>query len=138
MNVETKELLNRLVNETDINAFFSENEGEFIVLDFKTFINDVLAQKDLKLADVVRRSGQGEYVYKVFNGVRKPSRNIVIGIAIGMRLTLNETQFLLRLSKQAALDPRDKRDSVLIFGIKSGYDFEEMTSLLKEMNQELL
>lgn len=138
MNVETKELLNRLVNETDINAFFSENEGEFISLDFKSFINDVLAQKDLKLADVVRKSGQGEYVYKVFNGVRKPSRNIVIGIAIGMGLTLNETQFLLRLSKQAALDPRDKRDSVLIFGIKSGYDFDAMTSLLKEMNQELL
>ena len=78
MNIETKELLNKLVKENDINTFFSKNEGEFLTMDFKSFINDLLAQKELRLADVVRDSGQGEYVYKVFNGTSKPSRNIII------------------------------------------------------------
>ncbi len=138
MNIETKELLNKLVKENDINTFFSKNEGEFLTMDFKSFINDLLAQKELRLADVVRDSGQGEYVYKVFNGTRKPSRNIIIGISIGMKLTINETQFLLRLAKQATMDPRDKRDSVLIFAIKEEYDIIQTNNLLIEMNQDLL
>ena len=138
MNIETKELLNKLVKENDINTFFSKNEGEFLTMDFKSFINDLLAQKELRLADVVRDSGQGEYVYKVFNGTRKPSRNIIIGISIGMKLTINETQFLLRLAKQALMDPRDRRDSVLIFAIKEKYDIIQTNNLLIEMNQDLL
>lgn len=138
MNIETKELLNKLVKENDINTFFSKNEGEFLTMDFKSFINDLLAQKELRLADVVRDSGQGEYVYKVFNGTRKPSRNIIIGISIGMKLTINETQFLLRLAKQAIMDPRDRRDSVLIFAIKEKYDIIQTNNLLIEMNQDLL
>ena len=138
MNIETKELLNKLVKENDINTFFSKNEGEFLTMDFKSFINDLLAQKELRLADVVRDPGQGEYVYKVFNGTRKPSRNIIIGISIGMKLTTNETQFLLRLAKQALMDPRDRRDSVLIFAIKEKYDIIQTNNLLIEMNQDLL
>ena len=138
MNIETKELLNKLVKENDINTFFSKNEGEFLTMDFKSFINDLLAQKELRLADVVRDPGQGEYVYKVFNGTRKPSRNIIIGISIGMKLTSNETQFLLRLAKQALMDPRDRRDSVLIFAIKEKYDIIQTNNLLIEMNQDLL
>ena len=138
MNIDTKELLNRLIHEKDINSFFLNNEEEFIEVDFKSFINELLAQKELKLSDVVKASGQGEYVYKVFNGVRKPSRNIIIGIALGMKLTLNETQFMLRLAKQASLDPRDKRDSILIFAIKSALDIKKTNSLLSEMSQELL
>ncbi|MDD6733057.1 MAG: hypothetical protein PUE21_00755, partial [Lachnospiraceae bacterium] len=130
--------LNKLVKENDINTFFSKNEGEFLTMDFKSFINDLLAQKELRLADVVRDSGQGEYVYKVFNGTRKPSRNIIIGISIGMKLTINETQFLLRLAKQAIMDPRDRRDSVLIFAIKEKYDIIQTNNLLIEMNQDLL
>ena len=135
MSLETKELLNKLLNENDISAFLADNEDEFINIDLTGFINDVLAQKDLKLSEVVKNSGQSGYVYKVINGVRKPSRNVLLGIAIGMKLSVNETQFLLRIAKQATLDPIDKRDSVLIFAIKSEYDITQTNKLLGEMNQ---
>jgi len=138
MSIQTQELLNRLVNEENIAAFFEKNEGEFISVDLREFLNDLVAQKDLKISDIVRASGQGDYVYKVFNGDRKPSRNILIGIAVGMKLSLKETQFLLRIAKQATLDPRDKRDSVIIYSINAGHDYVKTNDLLSEMNEDLI
>lgn len=138
MSIQTQELLNRLVEEDDITSFFEKNEGEFITIDLRELLNNLVAQKDIKLSDIVRASGQGDYVYKVFNGDRKPSRNILIGIALGMKLSLNETQFLLRIAKQAALDPRDKRDSILIYSINAGHDYFKTNDLLREMNENLI
>jgi len=138
MSIETQELLNRLVHEENINSFFEKNEGEFLSLNLREFLNDLVAQKEMKISDIVRASGQGDYVYKVFNGDRKPSRNVLIGIAIGMQLTLNESQFLLRIAKQATLDPRDKRDSIIIYSINAGHDLAATNDLLNEMKEAAL
>ena len=136
MNIETQELLNRLETEDDIALFFKENEGEFLTIDLRELLNELVAHKELKLSDIVRKSGQGDYVYKIFNGDRKPSRDILIGIAIGMNLTFKETQFVLRIAKQAALDPRDKRDSILIYSINTGLEYPKVNDLLSEMNEK--
>ena len=136
MNIETQELLNRLETEDDIALFFKENEGEFLTIDLRELLNELVAHKELKLSDIVRKSGQGDYVYKVFNGDRKPSRDILIGMAIGMNLTFKETQFVLRIAKQAALDPRDKRDSILIYSINTGLEYPKVNDLLSEMNEK--
>ena len=136
MNIETQELLNRLETEDDIALFFKEKEGEFLTIDLRELLNELVAHKELKLSDIVRKSGQGDYVYKVFNGDRKPSRDILIGIAIGMNLTFKETQFVLRIAKQAALDPRDKRDSILIYSINTGLEYPKVNDLLSEMNEK--
>ena len=136
MNIETQELLNRLETEDDIALCCKENEGEFLTIDLRELLNELVAHKELKLSDIVRKSGQGDYVYKVFNGDRKPSRDILIGIAIGMNLTFKETQFVLRIAKQAALDPRDKRDSILIYSINTGLEYPKVNDLLSEMNEK--
>lgn len=136
LNIETQELLNRLETEDDIALFFKENEGEFLTINLRELLNELVAHKELKLSDIVRKSGQGDYVYKVFNGDRKPSRDILIGIAIGMNLTFKETQFVLRIAKQAALDPRDKRDSILIYSINTGLEYPKVNDLLSEMNEK--
>ena len=136
MNIETQELLNRLETEDDIALFFKENEGESLTINLRELLNELVAHKELKLSDIVRKSGQGDYVYKVFNGDRKPSRDILIGIAIGMNLTFKETQFVLRIAKQAALDPRDKRDSILIYSINTGLEYPKVNDLLSEMNEK--
>ena len=136
LNIETQELLNRLETEDDIALFFKENEGEFLTIDLRELLNELVAHKELKLSDIVRKSGQGDYVYKIFNGDRKPSRDILIGIAIGMNLTFKETQFVLRIAKQAALDPRDKRDSILIYSINTGLEYPKVNDLLSEMNEK--
>lgn len=134
MNIDTKELLHRLSVSNDIKKFIDNNENEFINMKYTDFLNSILAQKRISIAYVAKRSGQGDYVYKILNGERKPSRDVLISIAFGMQLSLDETQLLLRISKNAMLDPRDRRDSVIIYGINEQLSVEKLNDLLFEMN----
>ena len=135
MNISTTELLNRLTQTNDINTFVDEYENEFMVLSCTELLNELLADKKLSLAEVVKRSGQSDYVYKVFRGERKPSRDILIAIAVGMGLSVDQTQLLLRVSKLAALDPRDRRDSVIIYGLKEELEIAKINDLLYELDE---
>ncbi len=135
MNISTTELLNRLTQTNDINTFVDEYEKEFMTLSGTEFLNELLTDKKLSLAEVVKRSGQSDYVYKVFRGERKPSRDILIAIAVGMGLSVDETQLLLRVSKLAVLDPRDRRDSVIIYGLKEELEIVKINDLLYELGE---
>lgn len=135
MNISTTELLNRLTQTSDINTFVDEYEKEFMTLSGTEFLNELLTDKKLSLAEVVKRSGQSDYVYKVFRGERKPSRDILIAIAVGMGLSVDQTQLLLRVSKLAALDPRDRRDSVIIYGLKEELEIAKLNDLLYELDE---
>lgn len=138
MSIDTTELLNRLSNATDIKQFIIENEDEFLRLSCADFLNDLAAQRSISVAEVSKKSGQGSYVYKVFQGERKPSRDVILGIAIGMCLSIDESQLLLRISKLATLDPRNKRDSVVLYAIKENLAIEQLNDLLFEMNMQTL
>ena len=103
----TDNLLKELKTAKDIQAFFNANEDKFINETPASFLNHSIVSKNMTVAQVVKISGSTEYVYKVFNGTRKPSRNILIAIAFGMGLSFEELQVLFRISKQAILDSRD-------------------------------
>lgn len=128
----TNELLQELMNIKDIEEFFKKNENSFIGETPQSFLNALMTAKNMTIAQVVKISGSGEYVYKVMNGTRKPSRNILISIAFGMKMSLDEVQLLLRISKQARLDSRDKRDSIIIYGFVNALSIYETDDLLNE------
>ena len=138
MSIDTKELLNKLSTTDDIQKFLIDYNAEFIALDPIEFMNEVFVKKDMSLAEVSRKSGQGEYVYKVFKGERKPSRDVLIAIAIGMQMSINEIQLLLRISKYAALDPRNKRDSIIIYSLKESHTVAQTNDLLYELSEQTL
>ena len=132
MKTITEELLNELKNVADIESFFAANENKLITQTTSDYLNDMVKIKDTYISAIVKNSGIGEYAYKIFNGNRKPSRDILISIAFGMNLSLEETQLLLRISKFAILDSRDKRDSVIIFGITHGLTVFQTDDILEE------
>ena len=103
MAIDTTELLHKLSTAKDIKFFLNEYKQEFRSISFSEFLNDIIYDKELTPAEVAKKSGQGEYVYKVIRGERKPSRDVIIAIAVGMTLSLDETQLLLRIAKWAML-----------------------------------
>jgi len=130
----TDELLKKLKNISDIESFFKEHEGQFIDKSPTDYLNELINIKSLSIASVVKNSGAGEYVYKIFKGERKPSRDILISVAFGMNLSLDETQLLLRISKFAILDSRDKRDSIIIYGLTHKLSIFQTDDMLYDNN----
>ncbi|MEA4896787.1 MAG: hypothetical protein VB067_11785 [Christensenellaceae bacterium] len=78
------------------------------------------------------------YVYKVFAGKRKASRDILLAIALGMGLTLAEAQLLLRIAQTAQLDPRNRRDSVIIYALDRALTAEKANEVLYDVKEATL
>lgn len=79
------------------------------------------------------------FTYQICSGDRAPSRDIVLRLAIALKLTVEETQRMLRIAQRGALYARVRRDAILIFCLSrhlSLYDADEM--LLNQCEQPLL
>ena len=134
MAATTEELLKGIKETDDLNKFFALHESDFVNILPHEYLNELISIKKMTVSDVVKNSGSGEYVYKIFKGERNASRDILISISLGMNLSLDETQLLLRVSKFAVLDPRDKRDGVIIYALTHSLTVFETDDLLDENN----
>ena len=95
-----------------------------------------MADSGLNVSQVASRSHKGEYIYQVFRGIKNPSRDVVISIALAMKLNFEGTEKLLRVDRMPRLDARNRRDSIIIYALDQGlevpdtndvlYDFEEL------------
>lgn len=107
----------------------------------KSYLDDLLAEKGLKRAAVIRAAGMNTTVaYDIFSGkCAHPGRDKVIMLAFGMGCTLLETQRMLRLAGVSELWPKVRRDAVVVWCIEHGmsraacddelWDFGEKTLL---------
>ncbi len=68
--------------------------------------------------------------YQIFTGARNPSRDKVLQIAFAMALTLRETNRALMAAGASSLDPKCRRDAIIIFCIDQGCS-------LQKVNEEL-
>lgn len=131
-------MLSLIQKASDIEYYIKENESEMLSLSLDVYLSKLLEEKNLKIADVMAKSEQGDYIYKVFKNQRKASRDILISIAIGMKLDINQAQKLLRISKNARLDPREKRDSVIIYAITNNISVCELNDILYDIGERTL
>lgn len=136
MDKTTSQLLNSLTESSDIIDFLNKNEKELLNETLPQCLSRMLAEKNLSVAYVAEKSSRGDYAYKIFNGNKNPTRDVLISIAVGMGLSLSETQLALRLAKLSYLDPRNKRDSIFIFSINKKLDINEINSILIDTNQK--
>ena len=138
MRKSTQELMHKLKEADDVHAFLLENEKELLKETTQDYLVGMLGAKKMKVSDIAHLSGQGDYVYKVFQGKRKASRDILLAIAIGLSLTVPETQMLLRIAQMAQLDPRNRRDSVIIYSLNNGTSIESVNDILFDNKEATL
>ena len=70
------------------------------------------------------------YLYQIFAGGRKPSRNRIICLCYGLSATLEETQTLLKESGNAQLYVRDRRDAIIIYGLTHNMELCAINDML--------
>ena len=135
MRKETEELLHEIETNEDIRMYLDCNEEELLRESAMDFLNRKLHEKELSVSDVIKKSNNNAYLYKVFEGERRASRDILICIAFGLGLSIGDTQTLLRLSSTARLDPRNRRDAVTLYCISKSHDLDHLNELLFDIHE---
>ena len=122
-----------LLSADSIEGFLATNQDNMLYLTFSEYLMSLLKQRDLRRSDVVRDSGlEKAYVYQIFNGEKKPSRDKLIAITFGLHLPVEETQRTLKLGGYSELYARVARDAVILFAVSHGKDIWETDSLLHD------
>ena len=121
VRVNTNTLMKRLFKAADLDTYLEGNEGNLHSPDFYTLLKQACEKRDLLPAQVIERSQiERTYGHQLFNGTRRPSRDKVLQLALGLGLSVNEAQQLLRAAGKSPLYPRLRRDAVILYGLDRG------------------
>jgi hypothetical protein len=128
-----------LYNTQDIDSFLGKNKEHMIPNEMTEHLNMLLFQKDLKIPDIIRDSLLDKgYVYQIFSGRRKPSRDKMISLAFGMHLSDEETQKMLKISGFRELYVKDERDALILFSLHKNNDIDKTNRLLYDHDFKIL
>lgn len=116
--VNTNTLMRRLLKSSDLDTYLEGNESNLHSPDFYSLLKQACEKRNMLPAQVIERSQiERTYGHQLFNGTRRPSRDKVLQLALGLGLSVDETQRLLRAAGKSPLYPRLKRDAVILYGI---------------------
>ncbi len=138
MKKNTEELVNEIIEGKNMVEYLASNAEEFLDISLCAHLKELLKRKGMRVSQVADRSNKGEYIYQVFRGIKNPGRDVVLCIALAMKLDLEETQHLLRIGRMVCLDARNRRDSMVIFGIVRGISVAEVNDILYEFGEDCL
>lgn len=140
MEYKTTDELNHEIKEaTNIEDYLTQNKEHMLMASLSDHLNMLLSSKKIKKSDVVRGSLLGRaYIYKIFAGEKKPSRDKLIAIAFGLGLSDIETQKMLKLSCNRELYARDERDALILFALQKNLSIFEINELLIDHDLSIL
>ena len=140
MPKDTDELKDGLRQASGLEGFLVDNQKEFRRYTLAEYLNQLLDEKRLSKADVVRESRlERVYGYHIFAGRKKnPSRNKVISLALAMKLAPEETQYLLYYAGAEQLYVRNPRDSILWYALDHHMSVLDTNIMLQKMSEHPL
>lgn len=133
----TEDLLARLLTAEKPESYL--DQGETIDRTLPDYLFELLADRGMKRAEVVRGSGVNvTVVYDIFAGKSIPGRDRAIMLAFGLKCDLRETQRLLRLAGASELWPKVRRDAIIIWCINQGMTRSECDDELWRLGEKTL
>ena len=140
MKKSTDDLMNSLKQAPSVEDYFDENDDEIFFGSLSEMIDYFRTRKGLEKADVWHDSGLTKgYAYEIMSGksTKNISRDKVIMICFGLKLTVDEAQQLLKKSGYAPLYARDTRDSIIIYSLEHHISIVKTDIKLGEYNLEV-
>lgn len=140
MEKDTDQLTNELRETDDVEKFLTANTENFSNLTLADYLQRLLAEKNLVKAQVIRDSLLDEgYAKKIFRGdTIQPARKKILSLALAMKLSAKETDYLLYYANQNKLYSRNPWDSVILFALENQWDVMTTHEKLKAWNMESL
>jgi hypothetical protein len=102
----------------------------FALTGLPSYLNALMGKRDMSTQQLFEQARlERSTGFKIMNGQRRPSRDVLLRVALVLKLDLEEAQQLLKVGRHAPLTPRDSRDQAVIRGLlhkKSLYDVDEI------------
>lgn len=135
----TDELRHEITMATDMEDYLTRNQEHLLKDSLSEHLHMLLTEKNLRRADVIRGSLLGRaYVYRIFAGDKIPSRDKLIALSFGLKLSEEETQKMLKLSGNRELYARDKRDALILFALQRNMSIMDANGMLLDHGYAVL
>ena len=135
----TTALFALLEKSPSLETFFNDHGDELPSISMPDYLAYLLKRHQMTKQAVIRAANlERSNGYQIFNGYRTPRRNALLRIALGMHLTLDETQYLLKLALRGELYPRNRRDAALIYCIQHKLNLIDTELMLDQLGEEML
>lgn len=134
----TEELLDQLLESPDPLAFLRSHPLRERSL--AGYLGEMLDEHGIERIDAIHAAGINEtYGYQLFAGQRiNPSRDKALQLAIGMGLTLRETDRLMKIAGVSPLYCKSRRDAIIIFCIDKGYPLAKANEKLFRFGEQTI
>ncbi len=127
----TDDLRLELMSQSSIDSYLRENQRYFARQSVTELLSALYQKQNCSKAALARKSGMSEvYLHQVFAGRRKPSRDRLLCLCIGLNASLEDTQLLLKQAAYAQLYPKNRRDAIISHGILHGTDLDTINDKL--------
>ena len=139
MNRSTDELFAELAKAESYSEYVENNSGEMLDMTLAQWLEQCLFESGKEKKKVIQKSELNEiYAYQIFSGARRPSRDKLICLCVGMGMELEDCQRSLRYAGHAELYPRSGKDSIVIFGINNHKSVSQINELLFDNGEDTL
>lgn len=135
----TGDLQAGLMRQPNLDSYLSENREQFVNHSIAELLLRLFDQSGVSKAAVARNGCMSEvYLYQVLSGRRNPSRDRLLCICVGLGITLEQTQQLLKQAGYAPLYPKLRRDAIISHGIVHGTPLGEINDKLFDEDAKTL
>ena len=134
---QTDTLRQELMEAPDLDKFLSDNGGNFSGGQCGALLQRIFTGKAYSKAELARRSGMSTvYLYQLFSGLRRPSRDKLICLCFGLGCSLDTTQELLKKNGFLGLYPKNRRDAIILYSLSKGSTLQETNDKLFQEKEE--
>lgn len=131
--------LMRLLQNYDTVFELQSSEDLFSLPTFSEELRLQMVKHGMAIADLMVTADISKtFIYQLLRGERRAGRDVVLRIAIVLKLTVDETQRLLTLSNNNVLYPRIRRDAAIIYALSRDMPLEETEELLTSLPEKSL
>lgn len=96
------------------------------------YLRRLLAEHGMTVIQAIRRCNlDRSYGYQLFNGTRRPTRDMLLNLAVHLELSEEETQRLLKLAGRPVLYARNRRDAAILYCLSHRLSPAEAGELLR-------
>jgi len=113
------------------------NGEEFSPPELSEYLQGLLRRRKIPVKDIIRRCNlDRSYGYQLFNGTRRPTRDVLMVLSLELGLKDREAQRLFEIAGRTPLYARCRRDAAVLYGLSHRLSPSEVHELLLELGEE--